>query len=392
METNPIYNIQGLLSIGLDRIPQNSIIDINDSDGAGLTKMIKLISKTGIDSNTTVDTLLNTLTSNWIEIGGGGSSPTSTYTFVEPYGNGTTTGWRLISNQPEPNPTSGNGAIDLSIYDPLITTTQGAKGIQSFAVGSNVSATGDYASVFGSYSTASGNYSFATGYRTHASGIYSTAEGYSTSATTDSAHSEGSSTGAYGTGSHSEGVGSFAFGHSSHAEGSACEARGVSSHAEGRSTKANGVASHAEGDHTYATGYISHAEGNFCKATNQYTHAEGDFTYATGPTSHSEGIRTIAQNSASHAAGTYNIGTAVDTIHETGIGTGPNTRKNAFEIYTDGSLTAPEATPAIINARGTQSLVPVSYLLSAEFGNLLPVAPGAPGTLYVDINKFIRVS
>jgi hypothetical protein len=88
-----------------------------------------------------------------------------------------------------------------------------------------------------------------------------------------------------------------------------------------------------------------------------------------------------------HAAGRYNVGTSNDTIHETGIGTdtGDAYRKNAFEIYTDGTLTAPEATPALVNSRGTQTLVPISYLLSAEFGNSLPTTdPGVTGRIWND--------
>ena len=86
------------------------------------------------------------------------------------------------------------------------------------------------------------------------------------------------------------------------------------------------------------------------------------------------GDNLIARNKGQFVSGRYNIGDARDTIHETGIGFSTSIRKNAFEIYTDGTLTAPESTPALTQARGLQTLVPISYLLSSEFGNSLPTS------------------
>ena len=64
---------------------------------------------------------------------------------------------------------------------------------------------------------------------------------------------------------------------------------------------------------------------------------------AIGNHSFAEGYNTIAKADYSHAEGLYNIGKS-ETIHETGIGTSDDDRRNAFEIYKDGSLTAPELT------------------------------------------------
>ena len=64
---------------------------------------------------------------------------------------------------------------------------------------------------------------------------------------------------------------------------------------------------------------------------------------AIGNHSFAEGYNTIARADYSHAEGLYNIGKS-ETIHETGIGTSDDDRRNAFEIYKDGSLTAPELT------------------------------------------------
>jgi hypothetical protein len=130
---------------------------------------------------------------------------------------------------------------------------------------------------------------------------------------------------------------------------------------------------------------MSHAEGWQTRADGERSHSEGNNTQAQEDDSHAEGIYTIAQNVGMHAAGQYNVGTATDTIHETGIGTGLSNRLNAFEIYTDGAVLAPEATPSIVDGRGEQALVPISYLLSAEFGNRLPTAdPLEAGKLWND--------
>ncbi len=135
------------------------------------------------------------------------------------------------------------------------------------------------------------------------------------------------------------------------AEGAATSANGEGSHAEGRGSRAQGHASHAEGQQSVAGGYASHAEGLF--------------TQANGSGSHSEGTGTIAQNNYQFAGGMYNVGTANDTIMEVGIGTGTSNRMNAFEIYTDGSILAPEFSIAEINARGNTSLTTKEYVDNA---------------------------
>jgi hypothetical protein len=53
----------------------------------------------------------------------------------------------------------------------------------------------------------------------------------------------------------------------------------------------------------------------------------------------------------------FNVGTSSDTIHETGIGTGWDDRKNAFEIYIDGKVVAPELTTTLINDSNTPGRV-----------------------------------
>lgn len=71
-------------------------------------------------------------------------------------------------------------------------------------------------------------------------------------------------------------------------------------------------------------------------------HAEGLNTISNPVGGHSEGVGTRALYPAQHAEGTFNKGDTPLTVHETGIGT-ETVRKNAFEIYFDGLLRAPEA-------------------------------------------------
>ena len=135
---------------------------------------------------------------------------------------------------------------------------------------------------------------------------------------------------------------SYAYISSGSGSSGAYGATGDYSHAEGYNATASGVASHAEGYNATASGGGTHAEGFYATASGHYSHAEGWRTRASGQSSHAEGLYTIAQNDAMHAAGKYNVGTSTLTIHETGIGTAINDRRNAFEIHTDGRLIAPE--------------------------------------------------
>ncbi len=185
-------------------------------------------------------------------------------------------------------------------------------------------------------------------YANFESGSY--AEGFNTVAKRGTAHVEGSETTAEGSyGSHAEGYNTTASGE-------------YSSHSEGYLTTASGkYGSHAEGSNTTASGNSSHSEGEDTTASGEASHVEGHMTIASGNWSHAEGLNTIALNIASHAQGKYNVGTATDTIHETGIGADDTNRANAFEIYTDGTLTAPECTNTLIGTRGVKALVTKEY-------------------------------
>jgi len=241
------------------------------------------------------------VTKEWVQTNGGGGGASELEKLTE----NNKIGWALLNDDRSNKTEIGEHAIDFSYA--------GAS-----------SGNGDFG--------ASGNYSFAEGYDTTASGYTSHAEGYYTTASGDKSHAEGNYT----------------------------TANGDSSHAEGGSTIAEGYGSHAEGKTTRSRGFVSHAEGYRTIASGNGSHAEGSYTTANGNASHSEGYGTVAQNDYMHAGGKFNIGTATDTICEIGIGVDDHNTANAFEIYTDGRIVAPELTTTLINTN--RSLVTKEYV------------------------------
>ncbi len=83
------------------------------------------------------------------------------------------------------------------------------------------------------------------------------------------------------------------------------------------------------------------AMGNYSVAINLNTTAQGFSSFAIG-------TETIAQNNSQFSLGYYNIGTSLNTVLELGIGNA-STRANALEVYTNGSIYAPELTISLIN-------------------------------------------
>ena len=150
-----------------------------------------------------------------------------------------------------------------------------------------------------------------------------------------------------------------------HVEGMHTWASHNAAHAEGYGTWSAGEASHSEGYLTQATGnFGSHSEGYITEAIGSASHAEGYGCVADDHNSHAEGRYTIAQNQDMHVAGSFNSATSPDTIHETGIGDSPSNRKNAFEIYTNGRIYAPELTVSLID--NDKSLVTKEYVVDTR--------------------------
>ncbi len=201
-------------------------------------------------------------------------------------------------------------------------------GYQSFAVGGNTEASGQYSHAEGCQTVASANSSHAEGYKTVASEEHSHAEGYLAEAT-----------GKY---SHAEGYWNEANGEASHAEGKTTKAIGNYSHAEGNITEANGECSHAEGYNTKSSGTYSHAEGKFSRASGECSHAEGYYTEARAYC-HAEGYDTIAGSQYQHVQGKFNIADYRDTYaHIVGNGvmneeTNTSSRSNAHTLDWSGN-------------------------------------------------------
>ena len=313
----------------------------------------------------------------------GPTGSTGASTGLEKITEGITSGWRLIGRDPTYYANIGLDAVDFSTSI-ATSNTLGAAGDYSFAEGYETyalgysshaegegsSASGYSAHAEGNYNDASGDYSHSEGEGNISSGVGSHSEGGYTVASSDYAHAEGESTTASGYSSHAEGGYGSATGDYSHSEGDSSSAGGYASHSEGANTIASGNYSHSEGTNSESRGNASHSEGWGTLASGESSHSEGDGTIASAAQSHAEGLGTIAKNIGSHAGGKYNIGTSNDTIREIGIGTGNGTRKNAFEIYTDGTLTAPESTVANIDSRGDTALITKKY-----FVDNLPIPP-----------------
>ena len=228
---------------------------------------------------------------------------------------GSNSGYRLAL-EPEANHGDiGNQAVDLSIQTTTSTTT-GARGDFSTAMGRNTTASGNYSTAMGDSSTASGTYSTAMGRNSTASGFYSTAIGRSTAS----------------------GVYSVAIGENNTASGD-------NSTAMGRSTVASGDFSTAMGHQSTASGYLSTAMGR-STASGFYSTAIGESNTASGIYSTAIGRETTAESYGQVSLGIFNTPlagnatgiTATDRLLVVGNGTsaGPS---DALVMLKNGNTT-----------------------------------------------------
>ena len=214
---------------------------------------------------------------------------------------------------------------------------------------------------------------------------------FSSIASAASSHAEGENSVASGIASHSEGFQSKASGDHSHAEGWSSKATGYASHAEGKGY-ANGepryttfndriksaatestmyqTLDHAPAASMYKKGMklwkisddgetwddvldqnitVTEVYGGdsawfkFSKKlgignkTTRYVEVISGEVGVEGDYSHGEGIDPWTRNEGEHAEGKYNRSNS-GTISSTGIGTGDEDRKNAFEILSNGLM------------------------------------------------------
>ena len=219
-------------------------------------------------------------------------------------------------------------------------------GVAAHAEGQNNTVSGIAAHVEGSKSSATGNYSHAEGQSSQAQGLTSHAEGNSTKATANYTHAEGDRTEASGSAGHAEGVLTFGK-YRSHAEGEGTTAGAiVGDVVDGVTVTASNIsnyrAAHAEGLRSKALAVGSHAEGRDTIANGQFAHAEGAGSQASGTASHAGGTSTIAQWDNSTVVGKYNKTTNLsnassEPLFIVGNGTSASARKNALEVFTDGT-------------------------------------------------------
>lgn len=171
-----------------------------------------------------------------------------------------------------------------------------AVGINSFAFGKDVEASGDYSTAIGEGVVASGRNSFAAGYYNADTNVVASGEA-----------------------SHAEGIVTLAEERGAHAEGSYTRARKQASHTEGLWTEVTGKGEngHAEGTYTMVTGYSAHAEGHCTIADSKYGHAAGMYNKSMVP-------------DGSPSQDSYH-----DTLHAAyviGNGTANDRRSNAFRV------------------------------------------------------------
>jgi hypothetical protein len=220
------------------------------------------------------------------------------------------TGWRLLGQEPANYGPIGAEATDLSTSISS-STTKGATGTFSLAMGKGTTASGFHSTAMGENTTASGNASIAMGTNTTASGQRSTAMGRNTIASESSSTAMGESTIASGPGSTAMGV----------------------------VTTASGVFSTAMGGGTTAQAYISTAMGR----------------YNVGGGSGATWVDT-------------------DKIFEIGIGESATNRKNALTILKNGkvgiSTTNPNTKLHITNGVDASMSSGTGYLVLGDITSL----------------------
>ena len=195
---------------------------------------------------------------------------------------GSNTGYRIVGRDTANYGDIGDNAVDLS-YFPFASTTNGASGQISTAVGYGTTASGIASTAMGHFTFASGEFSTAMGESTSASGYSSSAMGDLTTASGDYSTAMGYGTTASGDFSTAMGISTSASGNTSTAMGDGTNASAFASTAMGRYTDASGVVSTAMGDSTTASGDYSTAMGNSTIAPSYTEMAIGQYNTTYTP-------------------------------------------------------------------------------------------------------------
>ena len=231
---------------------------------------------------------------------------------------GGNTGQRLSISNASNHGDIGSNAVDLS-YQTSSSSTRGATGGSSTAMGSRTTASGDYSTAMGYQTTASGSASTASGTYSTASGVSSTAMGYNTTASGNDSTAMGYQTTASG------GYGAIAMGDSS-------TASGLSSTAMGYLTTSSGNNSTAMGYQTTASDYASLVIG-------QYN----------------------SSGSSATSASSFNTSNTAFVI---GNGTASNAKSDAFKVMFNGDTTVGGDITISSDARLKSNIVSLGSTLS----------------------------
>ena len=210
---------------------------------------------------------------------------------------GANSGWRFIGANAANYGDIGVNAVDLS-YSSSASTTNGATGDYSTAMGFDATASGAASTAMGQTTIASGYASTAMGYATNADGDYSTAMGYGTTA-------------------------------------------------DGDLSTAMGDNSTASGDYSTAMGEVTFATGDYSTAMGERTMAIGDHSTAMGErtTAYSYSEMAVGSNNTSYTPASTTVWNTADRLFVIGNGiTGSTTTySNALTIYKDGKMNINDA-------------------------------------------------
>ena len=267
--------------------------------------------------------------------------------FVTEAGN---VGVRLSSANAANHGDIGNTAVDLS-YQSSASTTTGATGQSSFAVGLDSTASGAHSISGGYASVASGDTSVALGNGAKASGTFSYSIGQSSDANGDNSvalgffnESDGQYATSMGKSTKASGISSTSIGDSTTASGQTATAMGENTTASGYVSLALGKNTTSSAEQSIAAGYGSIAEGNRSTALGLYSKASGTSSTALG-------LHTVSESPSSLVIGTWNelnegdewplfvIGNGGWDASATNYLGGEENRSNAFEVLFDGTTT-----------------------------------------------------
>ncbi|SDE79995.1 RIP homotypic interaction motif-containing protein [Riemerella columbipharyngis] len=247
-------------------------------------------------------------------------------------GNSTNKGLAIIGRTADNYGKIGEKAVDLS-YSNSASTTRGATGNYSVAMGRNTTASSQDATAMGFQTTASGRYSTAMGLNTIASGQSSTAMGDRANASNKNAIAMGNNATASGENSVAIGDSSnashphaIAIGRNTKALGPDAMAIGALTTASGNNSTAIGTNTTATGDYSIAIGRASTASGTEAITLGGGTTSSGDYSTTMGQRTTASGNHAVAMGLNTTASGpkSVSMGVATEASGENAVVMGNN--------------------------------------------------------------------